>query len=747
MKVPRGAREAALAVVAALAVLGSLELPVGQFAWRRVETASLDLRFQMRGPLPIRNDIALVMVDDASLVRIGRWPFSRHIMASAVDRLAADQAKLIVFDQLFFEPEQPKPANLRDIAAKAAAALPASDTDLRNQLQALATDDPDGDFAAAISRAGNVLLPFAFTFGATPRAGAAADPDLSDAAYQQFDRSAVEPESVLDPNAVQVPIPALMQASAGLGHVDIFYDLDSAPRYEYLAIRYQGDYLPTLSVRAASAAMGVPWEKVAVALGDSVRIGSTIIPTDRAGRMVVNYHGRMGTFPTYSLTGLLDGSLPQATVKDRIVILGASFVGNEDANAGPFDSTKITGSERMANVIESILDAQFIREVPISRPIEAAVLLLAALTGLVAARLPTRNAALAALVPAVLWFTGAQIAFGRGWWAPVAVPVASLMLAASSAILYRYWVTDRERRQIKSTFSRYMPPKLVEFLAAHPDRVKLGGETRRVTVMFCDVRDFTTISEGFAGDPQGLIRLINRFLTAMANIIHDHDGTIDKYIGDCIMAYWNAPLDDIRHADLACSAALAMRAALVGLNAELEAEAMAEARAFHPLRVGIGLNTGDCVLGNMGSAQTVQSFSALGDPVNLASRLEGQCKTYGVEIVLGETTKQEAQGWALLELDLIAVKGKRQSVRIHGLIGDRVHAETSEFQYLEQRHAAMLDAYRRQHWPTALAILEDCATAAPALAALYDLFRQRIQRYAVDPPGPEWDGVYVALSK
>jgi adenylate cyclase len=375
------------------------------------------------------------------------------------------------------------------------------------------------------------------------------------------------------------------------------------------------------------------------------------------------------------------------------------------------------------------------------------VILLALSSGFATARLPTRSVALAGLFPPLGWFAAARIAFGQGWWVPVAVPLAALVTAAAVSLLFRYWVSDRERRRIKSTFSRYMPPKLVEFLAAHPDRVKLGGETRHVTIMFCDVRDFTTISEGFADDPQGLVRLVNRFLTRMANIIHEHEGTIDKYIGDCIMAYWNAPLDDARHADLACDAALAMRRALISLNAELAAEAHDEGRTFHALHAGIGVNTGDCVLGNLGSAQSVQSFSALGDPVNLASRLEGQSKVYGVDIVVGEATRAAAPDWAALELDLIAVKGKRQSVRIFALLGDRHRAVSPEFRALVEQHGAMLAAYRAQDWPATSAALEAAAGLAPELATLYALFRRRVEAYAAHPPGPDWDGVFVATSK
>jgi adenylate cyclase len=260
------------------------------------------------------------------------------------------------------------------------------------------------------------------------------------------------------------------------------------------------------------------------------------------------------------------------------------------------------------------------------------------------------------------------------------------------------------------------------------------------------VRGFTAISEGFKANPQGLTQLINRFLTPMTDAIMARRGTIDKYMGDCIMAFWNAPLDDSDHADHACESALAMIDALPVLNARLEAEAAAENRTFEPLRVGIGLNTGDCVVGNMGSERRFD-YSVLGDAVNLASRLEGQSKTYGVDIVIGDATRALAPGWATIELDLIAVKGKQEAVRIHALLGDPALSRTPDFLTLVARHDAMLAAFRAQDWAGACAALCECRELDDRLASLYALYEARIEHYRVHPPGDQWDGVYVATSK
>ena len=748
LRLPRGSREAALAAAAALAVMLTAWLPGAAAEWRRLETESLDLRFRMRGVLPPRPDIALVMVDEASLARLGRWPFSRHLMARAVERLDAAGAKLIVFDQLFAEPETAKPADLRDIAREAAAALPpGADTGtLRARLAALASDDPDGDFAAVIRKSGKVLLPFAFSFHPETDAGASTDVDLSDSGYQILDRGAPGATDPLQPRAVLAPVAGLREAAAGLGGVNVIYDVDGLPRYDYVSTGFNGDILPSIAVRAAAASAGVPWNHVRLALGQSVRFGARTVPVDLYGRMLVNYRGPRRTFQTDSFADLIEDKLPHDRLAGHIVILGASFVGNADSHGSPFGREELPGSELWANAIATMLDGDFIRELPLSLPLQAATVLLAALVGAVAARLPTRSIVLAGVLPPAVWSVAAHLAFCRGWWLPLAQPVAALAVAAVATLLLRYWVTDRDRRRIKATFKRYMAPKLVDLLAANPERVKLGGEMRRMTLLFCDVRGFTAIAEAYAADPQGLTRLINRFLTPMTDIILAAGGTIDKYMGDCIMAFWNAPLDNARHADLACGAALAMRAALAGLNRELAAEAEGAGRKFHELRIGVGLNTGDCVVGNMGSEQRLD-YSVLGDPVNLASRLEGQSKTYGVDIVIGEATRDAAPAWAALELDRIAVKGKRAAVRIYALIGDEVLAGSPAFRELAECHAGMLASYRAQDWQGAETRLAEEVALAPELAVLQALYGERIRHFAAHPPGPEWDGTFVAESK
>ena len=302
------------------------------------------------------------------------------------------------------------------------------------------------------------------------------------------------------------------------------------------------------------------------------------------------------------------------------------------------------------------------------------------------------------------------------------------------------------RRSIRSAFGQYLSPVMVDPLVSDPEQLKLSGETRELSIMFCDIRDFTIISETYADAPEDLTRFMNRFLTAMTEKIMERSGTIDKYIGDAIMAFWNAPLDVPDHPRLACLAALAMTRRVRELSEEMQAEAAGS--AADAIRIGIGINSGECYVGNMGSDQRF-NYSVIGDPVNVASRLEGQSKTYGVEIVIGDTTMAAASDLASLRLDLVRLKGKTQPVWLFGLLGDAEVARSEAFVALARAHEAMLEAYRRQDWDGAKQHLSECRMRGEPfrLGGCISSTTNGLPPCASDPPGPDWDGVYVALSK
>jgi adenylate cyclase len=325
----------------------------------------------------------------------------------------------------------------------------------------------------------------------------------------------------------------------------------------------------------------------------------------------------------------------------------------------------------------------------------------------------------------------------------------------SSALVYlalvfmNYVKEQKQRQQIRAAFGYYLSPALVEQLARSPEKLVLGGEERRMTVLFSDVRGFTTISEHYKHDPQGLTRLMNQFLTPLTNSIIERKGTIDKYIGDAIMAFWNAPLDDPQQEINACEAALEMLARADRLNQQFKREAEQNGGKYMPLNVGIGLNTGPCVVGNMGSDFRF-NYSVLGDTVNVASRLEARTKDYRVPIVIGAQTEQQAkEKFATIEIDRIQVKGKSEPETVFTVLGHAELRQDPNFQDLRELTAGMLRSYREQDWTRALEAIELCRKAGErfGIAALYDMYAERIEAFRRNPPPPDWNGVYEAESK
>jgi adenylate cyclase len=305
--------------------------------------------------------------------------------------------------------------------------------------------------------------------------------------------------------------------------------------------------------------------------------------------------------------------------------------------------------------------------------------------------------------------------------------------------------TERDRAYLKSAFGRYVSPALLDQLTKDSSRLRLGGEMREMSILFCDIRGFTSLAETM--DAEALTHFVNSFLTPMTEIILRRQGTIDKYIGDCIMAFWNAPLLQPQHAEFAVRAALDMIGELVRLNSIWHAEAEAAGRPFGGIGVGIGIATGTCCVGNLGSEQRFD-YSVLGDDVNLASRLEGQTKFYGLAVIVSEATLGLLPRFAALELDLLHVKGKSQARRIFAVLGDEETAGQGWFATLAADHQAMLTAFRAQRWSEAASLVESCAARAPAEANdLYRLYAARIELFRVEPPSEDWDGAMVAESK
>ena len=445
--------------------------------------------------------------------------------------------------------------------------------------------------------------------------------------------------------------------------------------------------------------------------------------------------------------------LPRDALRGKTVLVGLSLQNapsvdrrGADSFATPFSlaTGRLTsGVEVQATILDNLAHRLFIRPAPLLCHL-GAILAAALFAGLLTRRpLSWRSviaAAAAGAAIAIASFLALQ--HGRVWLSP------ALPLLAGAVVMGvqggRDFIAERrQRRAITRAFAHYLAPELVERLAQDPSLLKLGGDRRRLSILFCDIRGFTGLAERLKDDPERLTSLINRLLDPLSEAVLAHRGTIDKYIGDCIMAFWNAPLDDDQHERHAISCALAMLEGLAGLNRALAEDARPgeEPLAFS---VGIGVDSGDCVVGNLGSNRRFD-YSALGDAVNLASRLEGISKRYGVPLVVGaETARAVAGAFVMIELDLIAVKGRQDAAPIFTVLspGDKATDER-----LLACHAAMLEAYRGQRWDEAMRHLEACRPMAPGLAGYHEAMTGFIAHLRAAPPGPGWQGIYQAETK
>ena len=684
------------------------------------------------GDVPIR----VVDIDDTSLNKIGQWPWPRNIVAQLIDKLRKAGAAVIAFDIDFAEPDRTSPKLLLPLLAKNGVAA-----DEAEKLLA-AVPDPDRRLAEAMG-----TVPVVTGFILTDRGQT--QPPLPKAGFALAGEDPLGHVSSF-PAAVS-NLPELEAASAGNGFLNQFVDWDHVVRRVPLILLLGEKPYPSLAAETLRVAVGAP-SYVGRAAGanaeksfgektglTAIRIGQLAIPTDAAGRVWLHYAApRRDRF--VSAADVLSGKFDPALFADQIVLVGTSAAGVvNDLQATPI-ARDVPGVEIHAQLLEQILQGAFLVRPDWAVGAEILFTLLVGI-GLILA-LPR----VGALPSAVLGGASVAIAFGTSWLLfrhadllidPV-YPWAVMTLVYLLASLLGYLRTEARQRQIRGAFSQYMSPHYVDELAAHPERLKLGGQARTMTIMFCDIRGFTSLSEKL--DAESLTQFMNSFLSPMTEIITERKGTIDKYIGDCIMAFWNAPLDDPDHVKNAVQAAQAMRRKLVELNGLWQAEA--DYRVFLPVQIGIGINTGECVVGNFGSLQHFD-YSLLGDPVNLASRLEGLGKVYGIDLVIGEETAAHLADPALIEVDLVAVKGKSEAGHIYTLPPERI----VEDQFIDQ-HSALLGAYRRQDWISALRLLDDGRfVAARFLAPVYDLYRRRIAQFQIEAPPANWNGVFTAEEK
>lgn len=680
--------------------------------------------------------VTIVDIDDKSLARLGQWPWPRTRIADMIQNLTSNGAVAIGFDVVFSEADRLNP----DLVASQMRYL---DDATRTRLRELPSNDQI--LAEAIKRSRVVL-------GETGQRDIAAEIDttlpltgVATVGEENAERFLFEFPGLLR------NVPVIEKVAAGRGLFTIRTERDGLIRRVPMIMRAQGNIMPSLSLEILRVVTGTPTLLVRTDKAGikAVRLKGVEIPTDRNGQLWVHY-ARQDPSIYVSAADVLDNTVSPGKIAGKLVLIGTSAVGLNDLKTTPVSST-MPGVEIHAQVLESLLSGAVISQPNYALVVE---LLAALIIGLLViiftpnlgpVRLVLAGAMFAAILVGTSWFSYAQYRFLIDFTYPLLSTTAIYL-----TLIFASFVREqRQRVQIRGMFAQYMSPVLVEQLAQSPEKLVLGGEEREMTIMFSDVRGFTTISESYKHDPQGLIALMNRFLTPLTDVIIEQKGYIDKYMGDAIMAFWNAPLDDAEHQVNACEAAIRMLEKIDIVNKEREQEAAEGGHVYIPLNVGIGLNTGIGVVGNMGS-DLKKNYSVLGDSVNLASRLEGQTKEYGFPIIVGSRTALAAKDkFAILELDFIMVKGKTEPEVIYAIAGREDVMHSSAFQRLRNITIEMLGCYRNRDWQGALDAIERGRKSedADTLEKLFKLYEVRIKDYLIDPPPAEWNGAYALLTK
>jgi adenylate cyclase len=693
--------------------------------------------FQVLRPRPQElRPVVIVDIDEESLKAIGQWPWPRTTVADLITQITRLGAVAIGFDIIFPEPDRMSPA----IAERSFRGI---DAETRAKLDTLPSND---EALADAIRHSRVVV---------GQAGAAAPEPVTpaDAALQTgFAVRGPDPSPYLVTfRGLLRNVPPIEQAAAGRGLFSIDPESDGIIRRVPIIMKAQGSLVPSLSLEmlrvvTGSSAILVRVDQAGV---QAVAVPGLEIPTDRNGQFWVHFN-RHDPTRYVSAKDVLQGNVPPDRLAGKLVLIGTSAIGLLDLKTTPTDAA-IPGVEVHAQILESVLSKSNLVNPNYAIGAELALAVLFGLAIIIAAPMLPASIVivLGGCLIAGLIGLSLYLFVEHNLLIDFTYPLISSWLIYLVLTFVNYLREQKQRRQIRSAFGYYLSPHMVEQLARSPEKLVLGGEERRMTILFSDVRGFTTISEYYKDDPQGLTRLMNRFLTPLTNAIIDRKGTIDKYIGDAIMAFWNAPVDDAEQEANACEAALEMLSRAETLNDELKHEAEVNGGVYMPLRIGIGLNTGPCVVGNMGSDFRF-NYSVLGDTVNLASRLEARTKDYRIPVVIGSRTAEGAkQKFAVMEIDLIMVKGEKQPEAVFTVLGPSQVEADPRCGELREINAQMLGRFRSQQWDNALELVARCRKFANGfdLSGLYDMYEERIALYRTHPPGADWDGVYEAETK
>jgi adenylate cyclase len=711
-----------------------------------VDAKLYDYRLLFTMPRTTDERVVILDIDEKSLKEEGRWPWSRDKLAALMDELFDHYGVAVVgFDVVFAEKDTSSGLNvLQELGRNQLKGVPQYQSALAQIQPGL---EYDSLFAAKIKNR-NVVLGYFFTQsgagGAKSVAGVLPDAQFPPGTFKG------RPITFVQFDSYGGNLPELQRNAAASGHFIQAPDTDGVVRRVPMIVEYEGAYYESLSLAVVRTALGMPKLVPGYATGKDKNYGGlewlTLespqgdlrIPVDAEVGALVPYRGRGGTFKYISVADALHERVPQAELQNKIVLVGTSASGLLDLRSTPVD-TAYPGVEVHANLISGILNQNIKQNPPYV--MGANVVLLIVIGVALAILLPMLSAIYGTLLSAgmlllEIFVNGVVWQYGN-----LALPLAGglimvLMLFALN-MTYGYFTESRTKKQLAGLFGQYVPSELVDEMSKNPEQVSMEGKSCEMTIMFSDVRGFTSISEKMK-DAGELSRLMNAFLTPLSRVIYGHRGTIDKYMGDCIMAFWGAPLPDSRHAYHAVESGLEMQRALKALQPQFKEQGWPE------IHIGVGINTGDVSVGNMGS-EVRMAYTVMGDAVNLASRLEGITKEYGAGVLVGEKTKEQTPEFIYRELDLVRVKGKEKPVAIYeplGLAGEVEQSILDEIKLFQQA----LRMYRKQEWDRAELQLFNLLKIAPQ-SKLYEVYAERVAHYRNNPPGESWDGVFVFKTK
>ena len=724
-----------------LIVLFFLLQTTNVFQWRVIqqfESFLYDTRVALTLPGDTDERIVIVDIDEKSLNEIGRWPWGRDRLGKLLDELFDYYlVRLVGFDIIFREPDQSSGIRILEQLGKGELADVEGYQERVEELRPRL--DFDGIFSESMFK-GPVVLAYTF-FG--------------EGEAESLRRDGVLPRPLIKSDSINkgliypprasgygANIPIIQESAIETGHITPAVDEDGVIRRVPMLMEYEGDYYESLSLAVSRAVLGI--FEVTPLFTDSgnffsgLELNDYFIPLNVNAEALVPYRNRIGTYPVVSAVDIIKGRADRKVLQDSIILVGSSAKGLVDLRPTPVNQ-EYPGVQIHADLIAGILDG-VIKAQP-TRYVQEVEFLLLLLTGLLLSLvLPLLSPVWAAIVSfSTLFLT---IGLNYFFWQyqalvfPLASSVLMILIIFLLSMSYGFFIERRGKRQMASLFGQYVPPELVDEMSDDPTSYSQEAKEVPMTVLFSDVRSFTTISEGLT--PKELSNLMNEYLTPMTKLIHENKGTIDKYMGDAIMAFWGAPLSDPEHARHALETGLAMLERLDAIRDDFEK------RGWPPIRIGVGLNTGEMSVGDMGS-QFRQAYTVLGDAVNLGSRLEGLTKGYGVEIIVSESTKAAVPDYLYRELDVVRVKGKDEPIAIYEPLAPAIEVSAEEAEELEQ-HEEALEQYREQEWDVAESGFLALKRLSPE-RKLYDLYLERVAEFRESPPGNDWDGVYTHTTK